>query len=175
MRAVSQLALTNPILSLGPTAEKILEAFREALIARGVELPETQFVAPGADIAWEAEQFTVNLISMEQGQPGRAFAGTMVPKTTLFYATFAVNLLREVPGLSGEGHVQDMLPSPEEQQAAAFETINDAAMLALAAADVHGGYKITGPGEGFAVGPVTPFGPEGNLVGSRCLVSVSLT
>jgi hypothetical protein len=140
-----------------------------------VELPGARFVAPGAQVAWDGEQLTVNLLHIGQGTPGRELANTMPPSATIFFAQFGVNLLRAVPSLSGEGHAEDMLPEPSEQEAAAMITMLDAGALALASVDIHKNHLINAPGEGFAIGPVSPFGPEDGLVGSRCLVTVSLT
>lgn len=175
MQAVVQLPLINPLLNLGATARHVLEAYEKTLAARGVEVPEVKFVAPGAEVAWDGEQLSVNFSTIDQGIPGQPFGGTMPPTVTYFAVQFGINLLRVVPGLSGEGDYESMLPTPQEQEAAANTTMNDAAMLTLASVDIHKQHLINDPNEGYAIGPVSSFGPQGNLVGSRCLVTMNLT
>lgn len=169
--------------TLTADAEKILAAFATALTARGVELPDRRYVAPGQINAWDGEQLVVNLQSIDQGQPGRPFGGTYIPAALNFTAQFAVSIVREIPALYGEGPLTTMVPTALELDDAGQGSLTDGAALILAATDIyaasiHGtagqGLAVTGPGEGFEIGPCYPVGPEGGLAGHRLLVTISL-
>ena len=164
----------NSLADLGTTAERILAAFVVALEAQGVDVPGVRFVSPGADLAWDGEQLSVNLLGIDQGGAGVPEGVTMYPTATRFAAQFSVMLIREVPALSEDSRLENMLPSPQEAQAAAERTINDAGGMALASVAVHAQYLVSGPGEDFVVGPVAPFGPQDGLVGTRCLVTLAV-
>ena len=144
--------------------------------ANAFTLPQAQFVAPGSDVSWDSESLTVWLQDIGQGQPGAQFSGTYMPASvTNLYATFNVQILRAVAGLSGGGGIDQMMPEPEALMASALVTLNDAEQLLKAAVAIHANYSFTGPGEGYVIGPITPVGPEGGLVGTRCPIQVSVT
>lgn len=165
----------NALGNLGQTAARVLAAFEGALEAEGVDLPDARFVSPGTDLAWDGEQLTVNVTTIDGGIPGQPQAGTVYPTTSLLSAQFTISLLRVVPSLSGGGTADDMIPDPAELQQSAEEVANDMLCLARAGIQIHGEYKLTSPGDGFEVGPVSSLGPEGHLVGNRMTITISLS
>ncbi len=162
--------------ALGSAAQNLLEQFAAELAKiDGFEVPASQYVASGL-VSWDGESLTVRLGSIDQGQPGAPFGGTYVGVVaTQLWATFYVQILRETAGLTGEGFAPDMTPSPDVLDVYGQTALSDAGALAQAAIAVHAAYSVTGAGEGFVVGPVTPLGPDGGISGMQLAVHVSLT
>ena len=68
-----------------------------------------------------------------------------------------------------------MLPDAADLTASAMQTILDAQALVAIAIAIHGNYSLTGPGEGFVIGPCTPVGPQGSLAATKLPIDVSVT
>jgi hypothetical protein len=156
-------------------AEQILAVFGAQLTALDVDLPERQYVAAGSQIVWDGEQMTVALMGITQGQPGLGQASTMVPQRITTYATFSVNLVRSVTVINTEGFTLGEIPTADEQDADGKHTITDAQALMLAGISLAENHLLAGVGEGFVIDGLQPLGPEGGLVASRLLVSLSLS
>lgn len=161
--------------ALPAVAEQLLSLFAAQLTSQGVTLPERRYVAPGSQIVFDGEQMTVCLMGMAQGQPGQGYGQTMVPEALTIWASFSVNLVREVSVVNTEGFAAMEIPTMAEQDADGQAAIGDAQALILAASAVHRSYALTGPGEGFVIDGLQPIGPEGGLVANRLLISVSLS
>ena len=161
--------------ALPELAELILAQFAAQLQAQGVSLPERQYVAAGSQIVWDGEQLTVALMGAAQGQPGQGFQQTYVPEALNLYATFSINLVRKIAVLNTDGYLGAEIPTAEDQDADGQAAIGDAQAMLLAASNVHRHYLLTGPGEGFVIDGLQPLGPEGGLVASRLLISLSLS
>ena len=161
---------------LGATAEAILNAFATQLELQGVELPKVQYVAPGSMIAWDAPSLTVALETITQGQPGAPFGQTyQIGTVTELSASFGILLIREIPALTSEGSLDDMIPSQFVLDTAGQSILGDAANLVKAAIAIHDKYLITSPGEGFVIGPITPLGPQGGMAGHKLNLEISLS
>ena len=162
--------------SLGTAAETLLADFIAQLTALGYNVPSIQYVANGT-IPWDGESLTVNLGTFVQGQPGQPFSGTFPDGgigTNLTLAVF-VQILREVPvPKDGPGNTL-IMPSEPQLNASGVQAFSDAAGLVQAAIAIHASYEATDPGEGFALGDLTPLGPEGGLAGVRLALHVSLS
>ena len=134
-----------------------------------------QYVAAGI-VPFDGESLTVYLGTIDQGQPGAPIGSSFqVAAATVLWATFYVQILREAPALSGGGTAQDLTPDVDVLGEAGLEAMSDAAALTQAAIALHAFYAVTGPGEGFVVGPVGPLGPEGGISGMRIALHVSLS
>jgi hypothetical protein len=156
-------------------AEQLLQDFAAQLTEQGVTLPPRQYRTPGAMVPWDGEQFTVSLIGIDQGQPGGQVTVTVVPQALALYAQFSLNLVRKVAILNVESFAASQVPSAAALDSSGEQLISDAQQLILAASQLHLRYQVTGPGEGFVIGPLQPVGPEGGLAGSRLLVGLSLS
>lgn len=156
-------------------AEQILSLFADQLADQRVALPARRYVAAGSMIVWDGEQMTVCLMGISQGQPGQAFGATYVPEALNLYATFSVNLVREITVINTEGFAAMEIPTAQEQDADGRATISDAQALIIAASQIHRQYLLTGPGEGFVIDGLQPVGPEGGLAATRLLISLSLS
>lgn len=162
--------------SLGNTAQTLLAAFARQLAAAGVEVPEDQFVAPGPITAWDGELLAVNLETIDRGQPGTPIAGTAIPPSMwVGMAQFAVTLVRAVPSLYADGPVGAVVPTAAQMNAESPIVFDDAGQMILAAIQIHQQSLVTGPGEGFEIGPCNALEPAGGLGGTRLLVTLSLT
>jgi hypothetical protein len=167
---------------LGATAKQILTAFETQLAAQGVDLPPTKYVASGSQLAWDGPQLNIMLMGLHRGQPAAPVLTTVHPYTLVWAAQFGIHLVREVPVISGEGTLEAMLPPEAELNASGEEVIDDAEALAEAAEAIHLAslqgnslVAITGPGEGFAVGEISPMSVAGGLVATRLTLMVSLS
>jgi hypothetical protein len=160
--------------TLSTDVEALLGDFVEQFAALGVDPPVAQYVASGL-VPWDGESLTVSLGDVNQGQPGAPYAGTYVTgvETTLAVA-LGVQVLREVPVISGDGYGQMMVPGAAQLNAAGLQTFSDAQALLQAAVNIHVAYEATGPGEGFAIGPLITLGPDGGLAGVRLQLHLSL-
>lgn len=159
---------------LGGEAARLLELFVEQLTALEVAVPETRYVSPGSIPAWDGEQLTVNILRVEQGQPGVPQGGTMF--RAVFFATFGISIIREVPALYGDGQPGvAMIPNPADLQVAGSASFDDAAALILAATAIHESYVYGDPQEGFEIGPVTSLGPQGGLAGQQIQLAITVS
>jgi hypothetical protein len=164
--------------NLGATARLILDQFIVAyrqLAPPGTYLPDRRYVAPGSGIPWDGEQLTVNLITIDNGQPGAPQSQPEAPYGVTFYATFGVCLVREVPGLSLEGGAAQMTPDAREIGNAGVDLINDATLMIEAGHLMHAEYVLTNPGIPYVTGPVMTVGPEGLLAGNLLRITLQLT
>ncbi len=163
------------LLDLPGAATRILATFTTHLEALGVDVPERRYVAPGTLIPWDGEQLVVNLQQIQQGQPGAEIGTTYVPQATNLQAQFSVSIVRPVPALNADGPLVAMIPDSTQIGEAGTVFMSDAAALVRAALEIHTAYALTGPGEGFVIGPCIPLGPEGGHVGYRMLITLSLS
>ena len=162
-------------MTLGEVASTLLAGFATQLHANSITIPERQYVAPGAQIAEDGEQLVVALQSIDQGSPAQPFAGTYIPGAEILQATFAVQLIRVIPALYGEGPAGAMIPDAADLGESGVSTVEDAAALVKAAIAIHAAHEVTEGGlMGFTIGPCTPVGPEGGMAGSRLYIAVNL-
>jgi hypothetical protein len=174
---------------LGAAAQQLLGAFINQFEQLGIDIPESRYVASGI-VPWDGPSLTVNLGSITQGQPGIPHGVTYQPaKSTNWTASLYVQIIRPAPNLYGEGMAESMIPDADQLGRAGTQSLNDAGALTQAAVQIHGmagqrgGFTdtgaftggVTGPGEGFVIGPVIPLGPEGDLSAMRITLEFSLT
>ncbi len=156
-------------------APALLAAFKTQLEELDVTVPERAYIAPGQVAVWDGEQLTVTLTGIGQGSPGKPDPGTFVPGAEILQAGYAVYLIREVPGLSGEGAIQGQLPSAEELDESGQQTVADAQAMFDAAMAIHADHTITEAAlQGFSVGELSTLGPEGGLAGVRLPIGINL-
>lgn len=162
---------------LAGAGERILAAFVTQLTALGVALPERQYRAPGSLIAWDGEQLTVCLMSIDPGEPGIAQPQTFIPPSAAHYhATWSVNLVRAIATVNADSFSAGVeVPTSVEIDADGSVLMADAAALILAAQQIHQQQLLVDPGQGMVIGPLAPVGPEGGLAASRLLISLSLS
>jgi len=160
---------------LGAVAARILARFAERLAAMDVDLPERQYVAPGSQVPWDGEQFVVHLMQLESGHPGSPTAIPGLPRAANIAVQFGVALVREVPALTGEVPLGEMIPDAAALGAAGAALIADASALMQVAIEIGEGYEIVDPGMGWLVGPAVTLGPEGGLAASRILLTMSVS
>jgi hypothetical protein len=167
---------------LGATATQILIAFEKQLTSQGVELPPTKYTAAGSQLAWDGPQLNILLMGLHRGQPGQPLQTTVHPYGLVWAAQFGIHIVRTAPVISGEGTLEATLPQEKELNESGEEIISDAAALAEAAEAIHlaslqrnSPIAITGPGDGFAIGEVSPMSVAGGLVATRLTLTVSLS
>lgn len=161
--------------TLGADATQILAAYVNELTLLGVKVPSRQLVAIGQIPVWDGAQLTVNLLGIDQGQPGRPFGGTyQPPSASVVAARFSVSLIREIPVVKG-GPRAARVPDAATMTTFGAQIIQDAAALVQASIAIHQAASITSQGQGFEVGPCVPVVPDGGLAGSVITINVSLS
>ena len=156
-------------------ADQLLAIFGAQLVELGVQLPARQYRNPSSLVAWDGEQFTVSLMGIAQGQPGRMIGQTIRPPQALhFYASFALTIVRLVSVINTDGFADVEIPTASEIDADGVTTLSDAQALILAASRVYGQHSITSPDEGYEIAGVTPVGPEGGMAGNRLIVNLTV-
>jgi hypothetical protein len=157
------------------SAQRVLDAFVLQLETQGLSLPERRYVAPGTIDVWDGEQMVVYLAHILQGEPGVPTMATPIPpQARHLHGQWAIVLVRAVAIMEREGPVAGQIPGPESLAEGGAATMADAAELVMAAAALHARYALTAPGQGFSIDGCTPEGPQGGLVGTRLLISLSL-
>lgn len=171
--------------ALYDTANVILDVVRDRFAASGdpaavppvdpAELPARQYVVPGITAAYDCEQLTVTVLQVAIGVPGATINVPITNCAPQRYATYRVELVRDVPSVDNQGNP----PSATKLDNAAQETLRDMALLHDAI--VHGRERIAtsnpddplgGVGVPVAVSNATPVGSDGGVAGSRVDVDV---
>jgi hypothetical protein len=167
---------------LGATTKQVLTAFETQLANQGVDVPPTKYVAAGSQLSWDGPQLNIMLRGLHRGQPAAPVLTTVHPYALVWAAQFGIHLVREVPIISGEGTLEAMLPPEAELNTSGEEIIADAEALGqaaeaihLASLEPHNPVAITAPGEGFAIGEISPMSVSGGLVATRLTLTVSLS
>lgn len=162
------------------TAALILDVVRAAFAASGdpdadpvvepAELPARQYVVPGITAAYDCEQLTVTVVQVAVGVPGVSFGVPIANCPPQRYATYRVELVRDVPTVNEQGDP----PKATKLTESAQELLRD--MGILHAALVSGRRTIAGLGDDsnvagvgipIAIANATPIGSDGGVGGSR--------
>jgi len=159
--------LTGP--GLQELAEGLLAYFAAGLEAEGSQVPRIQYVAPGANIAFDGEQLVVGLSTLDQGTAGGANAPT-VPGLTQHRVEFTVLILRAVAAITDRG-----IPTAEQVTSDGLASLTDAANLFAVGEKLKNTYALVPPTAGIIIGPLVPVGPDGGLAGQRLTLGWTVT
>ncbi|MDE1904833.1 MAG: hypothetical protein KGH75_00090 [Rhodospirillales bacterium] len=124
---------------------------------------------PGALLAYDDDQLTVNWLTVPLGMPGHDVTESVTPFNVLLYYTFSITLVRKVHVVTGAG-TQGGIPTTAQLDADAVAVSTDAALLLAAVQTIRSESLLVTYGTPFAYGPLTSVGPEGGLAGSRIAV-----
>jgi hypothetical protein len=149
--------------------EVILTEFSLALDAAGVDVPDRQYLNPGALIAWDEPQLTIGVIRIGMGQPGESVGSSLLASQFNFSVTFGLLLIVEVPALVDAG-----LPSTPDLDAAGQALIGLSTTLWTTAIALRAAGKLAPGNAGVALGPLAPVGPSGALAGVSLQIEMSL-
>lgn len=167
------------------TAALILQVVQDAAAASAdpdadppvpeLELPDRVYVVPGIIAAFDCEQLTVTVLQVATGIPGQALGLPIVNCPPQRYATYRVELVREVPTVDGQGNP----PKATKLDESARELLRDMAVLHAAIVDGRdriasrgSADPLAGVGVPIAIGNATPVGSDGGVAGSRVDVDV---
>lgn len=139
-----------------------------------VELPARVGLVPGGEVAFDADQFTVNLASITRGQPGQVQTQATTPSMLLQFVTYEVYLLRAVATIQ-DGVADDVTPTPGVLASDYHKLAVDARNLWRAIVSLHASYALVSPNVPFTYGPLQMVGPEGGLSGSKVAVNWTAT
>lgn len=153
-------------------ARAVLQQIVQAYLEAEQDLPERQFVAPGALPAWDCPQLTVTVQALTRGVPGSQDQRPLSSCPPMRYARLHLELVR-----STVVQRSNAVPAADKLEAAAKEVLRDLNLVEHALADgraVIAGRGEAGRGLGIPVyiGNVTPLGPEGKLVGVQADIDV---
>ena len=136
----------------------------------GWTAPSRVGFVPGAVLAFDGDQLTVNWLSLGQSQPGVGQQTAVHPAQVLLFYAFDVTLLRKVKTVTGQGK-QGGIPTPEALAVDADTIMDDGTALLDALLAIHAGYTLVPPNVPFKYGDVNSVGPEGGLSGVRVQVA----
>src|SRR6516162_3799237 len=108
------------MLDLGVVAQNLLEQLSAELVNRGIVLPDMVYVAPGAEVAFDCEQLTVNMTRIISNMQTQDTPYPTMSALMISSAEFFATLVRCVPTLSDQG----VPPSPADSAAAASLIMN---------------------------------------------------
>lgn len=110
------------------TAEMVLETVNEVYAEYGVYLPNRQMIMAG-DSVHDCEQVVISFVSLTSGFPIQDMsAQSNCPNPVT--ATFIVEIVREVPKISGGVNSRKIAPSDVDITTNAKDKLNDARLLA---------------------------------------------
>lgn len=140
------------------------------------ELPTRQYVVPGITAAYDCEQLTVTVVQVAVGVPGASIGVPVANCPPLRYATYRVELVRDVPVVDSQGNP----PSASKLDDAAQEVLRDMVLLhqallnarRLIASGGDGDDPVAGVGIPVAISNATPVGSDGGAGGSRVDIDV---
>lgn len=146
----------------------------------GVELPERRLLVPGAPgmVAWDCEQLTVALASVNVGGGGNApnllpMTGSPAGVMLVRLATFAIQVVRCSPTSSDDGN-PPAAGSLTEAALAGFDDAGDLSQLLVEVAALSPGTRDWLPiGATINAGTVTSLGPDGGFQATEATVTVS--
>jgi hypothetical protein len=165
---------------MAPPASRIYDVCADVLGAvidrHGAPLPDRAYVSAGPP-AWDCE-LLATWCETTAGQAGNAAADVVEPLRshaghTMRTGVFVVTLVRCTPALPDVEGDQVVLPSTDEEQAAARELYEDAQRVlnALVAAEKAGELPTC---NGMAFAGWNTLGPEGGLVAGELRVRIGL-
>jgi hypothetical protein len=151
--------------------KQLLDLTIEQLTALGTVVPERQYVAPGADVAFDCEQLTVRLTRVISNFQG---ADTPYPMVTHMKqrktAEYFVTLVRCIPTMHEDGTP----PSASELNGASNITMNDAMNLRIALENIEHAHTLVQRNVPTTVGQLQTLGPLGGMVANDMMFSVEI-
>lgn len=158
------------VIDIAAAGNALLDNIVQQMTDGDVTLPTNQGLVPGALLAYDGEQLTINWLDITMGSPGVAESTSQSTYRLLFYYEFSISLLREIHVPTGEGS-DGGIPTMTEMTDDFTMLVNDAEQLLAAAVAIHTQYLVVGPNIPFAYGPLSSLGPEGGLAGCRLPVN----
>lgn len=151
----------------------VTDAWDDAGDPAPVPLPTRQYVVPGVIAAYDCSQLVVTVVGVGYGQPGQALGVPVAQCAPLLYATYRVEVVRDVPTVGGNGRP----PSADKLDAAARTTLRDLDMLHRALVNAReflagGGDPDRGRGIPVVVSNAVPAGSDGGLAASRVDIDI---
>jgi hypothetical protein len=151
--------------------KQLLDLTVEQLTNLGTVVPDRQYVAPGADVAFDCEQITVRLTRIIANFQG---ADNVYPMQThkkqRKTAEFFVTLVRCVPTLNEDGSA----PSVAIMNQATMITANDAMNLRIAVENIEHQHLLVPRNVPTTVGTLSSLGPLGGMVAADIMFSAEL-
>jgi hypothetical protein len=151
------------------------EALFNAIVAllgtvEGFVFPSRVGFVPGAQVAFDGDQLTVNWLGMSVGVPGQESTRSVDPNQILLFYEFEINLLRQVRTLTGRGRTGG-IPTPVELSDDALTLMADGPILLATVITLHLESAVVERRIPFKYGPLSALGPEGVLAGVRLPIS----
>lgn len=163
--------LTPTPLDIKGAGRTLLSTLEAVLTQMGIELPDLRGVVPGALVAFDGAQLTVNFVNITRGVGPTPDPGYMEPQSLVQWYNFEINFLREVASLQQDGggsvDINNAIPSMDELGTDYDTLAVDAAALWAALVTIHANALIVPINIPFLYGPLGSVGPEGGLAGSR--------
>lgn len=161
------------MLDVPDVAVRLLTLGVDTATALEVELPDRRYVAPGVGgaEAWDTEQFTVGLMSIDPISAATSATGAGGSSGGWFgppSATFRLEVVRSTPTMDEHGEYFD----DGVYHQSGMQAMGDAALLSAVRGLVPS--LFDDDGRTVRLGQVIPSGPEGGFCGMTLLVAVDL-
>jgi hypothetical protein len=151
-------------------AQALLDNMVEQLTAQDIALPSVQYLAPGAEVAFDCEQLTVSLTRIISNFGG---ADTPFPHPSALLmssAEFFVTLVRCVPTFDDNGN-----PPPSSAMSdAAGVIMQDARALRRSLEKIDQAHKIVPRNVPVTIGELRTIGPSGGFAACSIMYTVML-
>jgi hypothetical protein len=156
--------------TLPADAEALLATFAAELTEAGIAVPARQYLNPGSLVAWDEPQFTIAVLRIFPGQPGKAVSQPVLPGAIQRSVSFGILLLVEVPALNAQGD----LPATSDLDTSGQFIAQLAADFWTVAVELWTEGKFAPLNADVLLGDVTPVGPQGGLAGVSIEIQMSL-
>lgn len=146
---------------LGAAAIKLFDVTVDKLEEQGIVIPEVNYLAPGNEIVWDCEQFTMHMTRIIGGYPG---IDSPVPQPHAIYMNsveFFATMVRCIPTPNDNAD----RPDDAEVAIAAQGLMNDARAIRRAFEMIDQEHLVVPRNVPTSVGQVTSIGPQGGYAG----------
>ncbi len=146
---------------LGEAAVKLYDATVDKLEEQGILIPKVTYLAPGNEIVWDCEQFTMHMTRVFSNYPGADSPVPMPHAILMSSVEFFATMVRCIPTPKENGEP----PDSADVAIAAQGLMNDARAIRRAFELIAQQHLVVPRNVPVSVGPVTSIGPSGGYAG----------
>jgi hypothetical protein len=146
---------------LGDAALKLLDLMVEKLQEQNIVMPSIVYLAPGNEIVWDCEQFTVHLTRVIGQSQGRDSPAPMAHPLLMNSAEFYATMVRCIPVINDAGEMPDPAKTSEVSQS----LMRDARAIRRAFEMIDQQHLLVPRNVPCTIGQVASIGPSGGYAG----------
>lgn len=146
---------------LGAAAVELFDAMVDKLEEQGILIPEVAYLAPGNEIVWDCEQFTMHMTRIIGGYPGVDSPVPQPHALLMNSAEFFATMVRCIPVPNDQGEP----PDAAEVATAAQGLMRDARAIRRGFEMIDQQHLVVPRNVPSSVGQVNSIGPSGGYAG----------